>query len=124
MKQWYFIAISVAFLSFTTLFSLNDIINAFHSGDTDRINSYLDQSIEITVHGQNKSYTQAEAKAFIKSFFSTNKIKGFTVLHQSENKGSGYCIGNLATTGGNFRTTIYVKEKDGKSLIQEIRLAN
>lgn len=124
MKQWLYISIPLAFLLFSIVFSLDEVIKAFKSGNVGKISPYLDQSVEITFHDQKKTYSRIEVQAFLKSFFNGHKVADFKVLHQSESDGSAYCIGELITSNGHFRTTIYVKDKAGKTLIQEIRLEN
>ena len=117
-----FLYIPLFFLfSFTSLSSLSDIIRAFKSGDVAEISASLDQTVEITISAKNNTYNKAQAQQQIKDFFATNMVRDFKVLHQSESGGSAYCIGNLSTSNGNFRVTLYAKEKDGKTLLQEIR---
>jgi hypothetical protein len=48
-------------------------------------------------------------------------VTNFEVIHQSESAGSQYCIGNLTTSNGVYRTTIYMKQKGEKELVQELR---
>ena len=60
----------------------------------------------------------------IKDFFSAKGVKNFTVIHKGEKGGSQYCIGNLITRSGTFRTTIYLKQKGDKQIMQEISFEN
>jgi Domain of unknown function (DUF4783) len=48
----------------------------------------------------------------------------FQVKHKGENSGSQYCIGTLATKNGSFRTTVFMKQKNDKQVLQEIRFEN
>ncbi len=52
----------------------------------------------------------------------TNGVQRFDVIHKGENAGSQYCIGTLVTRAGPYRTTIYMKQRGDKQVIQEIRL--
>ncbi|HET7115772.1 MAG TPA: DUF4783 domain-containing protein, partial [Hanamia sp.] len=64
---------------------------------------------------------KSKAEGVISDFFKTNPVKGFKVIHQGENAGSQYCIGNLMTGNGLYRTTIYTKQKGDVQVIQELR---
>ena len=55
------------------------------------------------------------------TFLTSIEVKDFEVLHKSDNPGSQYCIGNLQTSNGTFRTTIFMKQKGDKELVQELR---
>lgn len=121
MKK-FFLYIPLFFLfSFTVASSLSDIIRAFKSGDAAAVSSALDQSVEITINAKNNSYNRSQAQQVIRDFFSMNTVRDFKVLHQSENAGSAYCIGQLSTSNGTFRVTLFAKDKGGKTVLQEIR---
>jgi hypothetical protein len=50
------------------------------------------------------------------------EVKKFEIIHKGENAGSQFCIGTLYTKNGSFRTTIFMKQKGGGQLLQELRL--
>ena len=56
----------------------------------------------------------------LKDFFASNEVKNFIVKHKGENAGSQFCIGLLQTRNGNFRTKLYMKQKGGQQVVQEI----
>lgn len=101
--------------------SFSDIINAIKSGDATQVSKYFDNTVEITFPEKSNSLNKKQAQIVLSDFFSQNPVKDFKVIHQSEKAGSEYCIGNLITSNGVFRTTIFTKQKDGKELIQELR---
>ena len=43
------------------------------------------------------------------------------MIHTGNNAGSQYCIGTLQTKNGTFRTTIYMKQKGDKQVLQELK---
>lgn len=117
------ICTAITFLSITNLnFGLTELVRAFKSGNTTTVSAYLDKNVEITMNGQNKNYNKVQATNVLADFFSTNKVSDFKVLHQSESAESAYCIGNLITSNGSYRLTFYAKDKNGRTLIQEIRI--
>lgn len=121
MKHLILYSILTAGLFTATVLSMNDIIQAFKKGSATDVATYLDNSVEITLASQNSTYNKQQASKIITDFFSENKVSDFKVLHQSESSGTAYCIGNLSTSGGTYRLTLFAKDKNGKTLLQEIR---
>lgn len=110
----------IVFTSFITI-SFTEIINALKSGNAGEVSKYFDSTIEMTFSETTKSYSKNQAQLVLREFFSKNPVKDFKVIHESENAGSQYCIGNLSTQNGVFRTTIYMKQRGDKQLVQEMR---
>lgn len=121
MKSLYLYIFSLCFMLPTMGQSSAEIIKAFKSGNVSYITDRLDNSVEITRDGKNSPLSRSDAARFLNDFFSNHKATDFKVIHQSESGGSAFYIGNLTTTQGSFRLTLYLKEKNGKALIQEIR---
>jgi SAM-dependent MidA family methyltransferase len=109
--------------SFVTI-SFAEIISAIKSGKSEEVAKFFDTTVEITLPSKSSSYSKSQAALVLNEFFDANPVKNFQVIHKSENEGSQYCIGNLTTTKGVFRTTIYVKQKGDKQLVQELRFEN
>jgi len=101
--------------------SFDPIVNALKSGNVDELVKYFDSSVEITLPEKSGTYTESQASAILQDFFASITIKDFQVIHKSENASSQYCIGNLITKNGLYRTTIYMKQKGEKQLIQELK---
>ena len=114
------IALLVAFTSFSAA-SFEGVIKAIQAGDAAQVAKYFDIAVEISLPGKSNSYDKLHGEATLREFFSAHEVKDFEVLHKSENAGSKYCIGNLKTVNGNFRTTIFMQEKGGADVVQEIR---
>ena len=111
-------------LIFTVSFkaiSFDEIVKAFKAGNAARVSVFFDNTVEITISQKSTSYSKSQAERVLRDFFSTNEVQDFEIIHQGDNAGSQYCISNLMTKNGTFRTTIFVKLKGNKQLIQEIR---
>ena len=121
-----FTFLSLAFMlsSFAFFASIDDVVNAFKSGNSAQVAKFFDNTVEITMPDKSNSYSKGQAEMVLKDFFSTNTVKGFEVVHKGENAGSQYCIGTLITKNGSFRTTIYMKQKADKQVLQEITFEN
>jgi uncharacterized protein DUF4783 len=112
------------FSSYSLMAGITDVIAAMKVGDAAKLANFFDNSVEITTPERSSSYSKSQAQMVVKDFFATNTVKGFDVVHQGENDGSEYCIGTLQTANGDFRTTIFMKQKDGVQVVQELRFEN
>ncbi len=108
-----------SFSHFST--SFDPIVSALKSGNADELAKYFDSSVEITLPEKSNTYSESQAKLILQDFFKSISVKDFQVIHKSENANSQYCIGNLITDDGSYRTTIYMKQKGEKQLIQELK---
>ncbi|WP_462254141.1 DUF4783 domain-containing protein [Ferruginibacter sp.] len=125
MKRFFtFLGAAVILSSFTLFTSIDEVVTAMKNGDAVQIARFFDNTVEITMPDKSNNYSKNQAEVVLKDFFSTNGIKGFDVIHKGENAGSQYCIGTLVTKNGSFRTTVFMKQKGDKQLLQEIRFEN
>jgi hypothetical protein len=125
MKRFFTLIITTALLSSFTLFlSIDEVVNGLKNGDAAQIARYFDNTVEITMPDKSNNYSKNQAEIVLKDFFTTNGVKTFEVIHKGENAGSQYCIGTLVTKNGSFRTTVFMKQKSDKQLLQEIRFEN
>ena len=121
MKKLTFSILTVLLFSSFIHISIANIVNAMKSGNSTEVAKYFDETVEITFSDKSSSYPRKQAERILNDFFTANPVNNFEVIHQSENGDSQYCIGNLVTKKGTFRTTIYIKQYGQKQLIQELR---
>lgn len=121
MKKAILSLLIVSILSSFTLISFTEVVSAIKAGSASEVAKYFDNTVEITISQKTNSYSKKQAELVLSDFFQNNIIKKFDVIHQSENSASQYCIGNLTTDNGIYRTTIYMKQKGNKQVIQELR---
>lgn len=112
--------IFISVSSFLTL-SFTDVVKAIKSGNAAAVSKYFDNTVQITLPEKGNSYSKSQAEIVLHDFFATHAVQDFEILHKSDSGGSQYCIGNLQTSNGTFRTTIFIKQKGDKELIQELR---
>jgi Tfp pilus assembly protein PilX len=103
------------------LYSIDDVASAMNTGNSSQLSQYFDERVEITLHDKSNSYSSRQAEMIIKNFFTTQGVKTFRIIHKGSNSGSEFCIGNLQTKNGIFRTTIFMKSRTEKQVLQEIR---
>src|SRR6476619_7390677 len=110
----YSITLLVAASAFKPISGLDDVINALRTGNAQELSRYVDDNIEISLPDKSDSYSRSQAVMVLKDFFSNTGVTGFEIQFKGENGGSQFCVGKLTTRAGNFRTTVFMKTKDGK----------
>lgn len=101
--------------------SINEVVNGLKTGNASQVSKYFDNTIDITVSDKSNSYSRSQAELVLKDFFINNSVVNFEVIHSGDNAGSQYVIGNLKTKKGTYRTTIYIKQKADRQVLQELR---
>ena len=125
MKHFFTLSILIAFLSsFILPVGIDEVIAAMKTGNASAVAKYFDSSVEISMPDKSNSYSKSQAELVLKDFFTSNPVKSFEIIHKGENAGSQYCIGTLQTKNGAYRTTIFMKQKGDKQVLQELRFEN
>jgi hypothetical protein len=114
--------VAIAFLlsAFKPIAGLDDVINALRAGNAQELSKYIDDNIEISLPDKSDNYSKAQAVMVLKDFFNNNGVTGFDVQFKGENGSGQYCIGNLKTRSGIYRTTVFMKTRNNKQAIKQI----
>ena len=115
------LGLSVLLFSFTMQDSMDGVIGALRSGNSSELSKYFDDNVELTLPDKSDSYSKAQAQLIVKDFFGNNGVKGFELKHKGDSPGGHFCIGTLQTNAGNYRTNVFMKVKNGKEVLKEIR---
>lgn len=115
------LAIFMSTTAFKPASGLDNVISSLKSGNAQELSKYIDDNIEISLPDKSDSYSKTQAVMVLKDFFSNNGVTGFEVQFKGENGGSQFCVGKLSTRSGSYRTTVFMKTKDGRQLVKEIR---
>ena len=107
--------------SFTKQASIDEVIGALRVGNSTELSKYFDDNVELTLPDKSDNYSKAQAQVIVKDFFGNNGVKGFDLKHKGDSPGGHFCIGTLQTNAGNYRTNVFMKTKNGKEVIKEIR---
>jgi hypothetical protein len=103
-------------------YTLDEITGAIRIGNAGELSQYLDSRVDISLPDKSDTYSKIQAEMIIRDFFSTNGVRNFLIKHIGPNGGgSEFCTGILQTRNGNYRTTLFVKQKGDKQLLQELR---
>ncbi|WP_164972724.1 DUF4783 domain-containing protein [Lacibacter luteus] len=98
----------------------DDIVAALKTGSVEKMSKHFDNMVDVTLPGKSNSFSKGQAELVIKDFFTLNKVKGFELQHSGSNSSSNFIIGTLVTSGGTYRTTVYMRTKGDKNLIQGV----
>lgn len=112
----------ITFSSFLLQGGIDDVISAMKSGNASGVTKYFDNYVDITMPDKSSNYSRSQGELILKDFFTNNGVKNFEVKHKGNNDNGDYCIGTLQTKNGNFRTTVYMRVKGNKQVIQDIRI--
>ena len=102
-------------------YSIDDVVTAMNTGNANQLSYYFDKMVEITLHDKSNAYSRRQAEIILKDFFHSHAVKAFRIVHKGSNNGSEFCIGDLQTKYGKFRTTIFMITRSQKQVLQEIR---
>jgi hypothetical protein len=115
------ITVALVLVSFRPDYSFDDIAGAMRSGNINRLSRYLDTRVDISLPEKSDTYSRSQAEMIIRDFFNTNVVRDFLIKNKGENGGSEFCIGVLQTRNGDYRTTLFIKQKGDRLLLQELR---
>jgi len=101
--------------------TIDDIAVALRSGNAGQLSRYLDSRVDIALPEKSDTYSKSQAEMIIRDFFSTNGVQNFMIKHKRENGASEYCVGVLQTRNGDYSTTLFIKQKGDRQLLQELR---
>ena len=107
--------------SFTFQNGIDEVIASLKSGNAGQLSAYFDENVELTLPDKSDNDSKAQAQRILNDFFGINKVKGFELKHKGDSPGGHFCIGTLQTNTGNFRTNVFMKVKNGKEVLKEIR---
>ena len=125
MKRFFtLIAATCLLCAFYLPTGIDEIIGGLRTGNAPILAKYFDNTVEITLPEKSNSYSKSQGEMILNDFFINHPVKAFDVLHKGQNAGSEYCIGKLITKNGTFRTTVFMKQKNNKQTLQEIRFEN
>jgi Domain of unknown function (DUF4783) len=115
------LTLSLVLVSFRPSYTLDDITYAIRLGNAGELSRYLDSRVDICLPEKSDTYSKIQAEMIIRDFFSTNGVRNFLVKKKQSGNGSEFCVGVLQTRNGDYRTTLFIKQKGDRQLLQELR---
>lgn len=107
--------------SFKPPSGLEDVISALRTGNATEVGKYIDESVQLSLPDKSDNYSKAQAVMILKDFFANNVVTGFETKHTGDNSGNQFCIGTLQTRSGDYRTTVFMKTRNGRQSVKEIK---
>ena len=101
---------------------ITPITEAMKSGNTGALSGSMYTEADVSVPGVSQRASAAEAAAILGRFFQGNPPTGFTVVHQADKNDGGFVVGKMQTAGREYRVNITYVIKDGRALMQTIRI--
>lgn len=99
------------------------ISQAFKVGNVTDISAMFDVDIDCSLEGKEETLTKADAERKLRSFFLAHSPRGFSMVHKGVSQNDvHYIIGELATSTGDYRTTIYLHKSGNTYLIQSLEI--
>jgi len=121
MKKFLTYYLVMLFFSLSSFVTVDEVVSAIKTGSVSQLSKFLDNTIEITFTDKSNTYSKSQAELVLKDFFSNNEVKAFEIIHKGDNPNAQFLIGTLETKNGEYRTTIYMKQKGDKQVLQELR---
>jgi hypothetical protein len=101
--------------------NFDEITTAIRSGNVDQLSVFLDYRVDISLPDKSDTYSKSQAEIIIRDFFTRNGVRNFQVKQKGVTEGSEFCIGTLQTQNGDYRTSLFLKQKGDKQFLQELR---
>jgi len=124
LTGWILALMAVILVSYRSFDNMDVVVTAIRSGNVTQLSPFFDVRVDITLPDKSDTYSKTQAEMVIGDFFNTNVVQNFKITQQGESGGTIYCAGILQTRSGNYRTTLFFRQKGDKHFLQEIRFQN
>jgi len=121
LAGWVLAGMVLILVSFRSFDNMDAVVSAIRTGNVTQLSPFFDIRVEISLPDKSDTYSKTQAEMIIGDFFSNNAVQNFKITQQGESGGTYFCAGVLQTRSGNFRTTLFFKQKGDKHFLQEIR---
>ena len=121
LAGWILASLAFILVSYSSFDNMDAVVTAIRTGNVTRLSPFFDSRVDISLPDKSDTYSRTQAEMVIGDFFSNNAVQNFKITQQGESGGTFFCTGLLVTSSGNFRTTLFFKQKGDKHYLQEIR---
>jgi malate synthase len=115
------VALPLILLSFKPAYNIDDVVAAIKAGNASGLAKYFDERVDISLPDKSDTYSKTQAEMIIRDFFSNKGVISFEVKHKGEQGGAQFCVGELKTKQGTYRTHLFMRQRGDRQLLQEIR---
>ena len=124
LTGWILALMAIILVSYRSFDNMDVVVTAIRSGNVTQLSPFLDVRVDITLPDKSDTYSKTQAEMVIGDFFNTNVVQNFKITQQGESGGTVFCAGILQTRSGNYRTSLFFRQKGDKHFLQEIRFQN
>jgi hypothetical protein len=121
LTGWILAGLAFILISYRSFDNMDAVVTAIRAGNVTQLSPFFDSRVDISLPDKVDTYSKSQAEMVIGDFFNTNGVQNFRITQQGESGGTVFCAGILQTRTGNFRTTLFFKQKGDKHFLQEIR---
>ena len=121
LTGWVLAITAFILVSYRSFENMDAVVTAIRTGNVTRLSPFFDSRVDISLPDKSDTYSRTQAEMVIGDFFNNNSVQNFKITQQGESGGTFFCTGLLVTRSGNFRTTLFFKQKGDKHYLQEIR---
>jgi hypothetical protein len=121
LAGWVLAGVALILISYRSFDNMDVVVSAIRSGNVTRLSPFFDVRVDISLPEKTDTYSKTQAEMVIGDFFNTNGVQNFRITQQGESGGTIFCSGILLTRSGNYRTSLFFKQKGDKHFLQEIR---
>jgi len=121
LTGWFLALTAVILVSYRSFDNMDAVVMAIRAGNVSRLSPFFDSRVDISLPDKSDTYSRSQAEMVIGDFFNTNVVQNFKITQQGESGDIFFCTGLLMTRSGNFRTTLFFKQKGDRQYLQEIR---
>ncbi len=118
------VAIILAFVSaqsFAQSDIVDDVREAIKAGSSKECSKFFNESIDVTIDGEMKSYSRIQAEYVLRDFFKQHPPTSFAIVHQGSSKGGlSFAIGQYVSKKDTFRVWMRIKNTSNQYLIHEM----
>lgn len=101
------------------------VIMAFQKSNLQSLERYMHEDVSLLLVGEkNEIMNRTQVVTAMRTFFATNKVKGFDVNHKGKRNESAFLVGTLRTSTGSYRVNCFFKKTGNNYLIHYIRIEN
>jgi len=98
------------------------VSTAIKGGNSKDLAKYFYSSIDLTVPGNEGTFSKSQAELIVKDFFTKNPPKSFVINHQgTSGDGSQFSIGTYTSSSISYRTYFLIKKFSDTYYIQQIQ---
>lgn len=125
MNKRTLLSLNFLFLTISMLFAQElpeGLLGALRKGDAEELGNFMSDKICLMISNHQEETDKQKAIVVIRTFFSENKVSGFTMNHQGKRNDSSFFIGTLLTNNGKYRINCFFRKTTKKYWIHQIRI--